>query len=197
MTLIDYSPPANLESPARGAMTTSIIRRTLPMALIAISMATEATSALNVRLLRRNFIFDRNLLVANDNEDVGGYIASNCLLFILRGGAQTSNDSKQQDNNDGDSEERQQLVQQKRQQREEISKLLKYRTEQQLLYQLRSTYILEMLALRGVPLPTIVGVATAEGDKPPENVDWDCALSTVEDPKVRLYCYHVICIDCN
>jgi hypothetical protein len=65
------------------------------------------------------------------------------------------------------------------------NKLLKYRSDQQLLYQLRSTYLSELLASRGVPLPTVVGVSTVEGEKPAERVDWDCALSTVEDPKVN------------
>ena len=65
-------------------------------------------------------------------------------------------------------------------------KLLKYRSDQQLLYQLRSTFLSELLASRGVPLPTVMGVSTVEGDKPPEKVDWDCAMSTVDDPKVHL-----------
>ena len=71
---------------------------------------------------------------------------------------------------------------------EGYAKLVKYRSEQQLLYQVRSTYLSEMLAARGVPMPTVVGVATVEGNKPPEKVDWDCAMSTLEDPKViQLY----------
>jgi hypothetical protein len=69
---------------------------------------------------------------------------------------------------------------------EAYDRLVKYRSEQQLLYQVRSTYLSEMLASRGVPLPTVVGVATVEGNKPAEKVDWDCAMSTVEEPKVRI-----------
>lgn len=80
------------------------------------------------------------------------------------------------------------------------TKLLKYRSDQQLLYQLRATYLSELLASRGVPLPTVVGVSTVEGERPAEKVDWDCALSTVDDPKVRtfLIClchiFNVLCI---
>ena len=66
------------------------------------------------------------------------------------------------------------------------NKLLKYRSDQQLLYQLRSTYLSELLAQRGVPLPTVTSVGTVEGEKPPEKVDWDCALSTANDPKVSI-----------
>lgn len=59
-----------------------------------------------------------------------------------------------------------------------------------MLYQLRSTYLTEMLAMRGVPnLPTIVSVSTADGEKPPEKVDWDCALCTDEEPKSCLYSF--------
>eukprot|EP00956_Cyclotella_meneghiniana_P012172 scaffold17271_cov69-Cyclotella_meneghiniana.AAC.11 len=69
------------------------------------------------------------------------------------------------------------------------NKLLKYRSDQQLLYQLRSTYLSELLAQRGVPLPTVTSVGTVEGEKPPEKVDWDCALSTANDPKTCLYSF--------
>ncbi|KAL7478110.1 hypothetical protein ACHAW6_003891 [Cyclotella cf. meneghiniana] len=72
---------------------------------------------------------------------------------------------------------------------EGYAKLVKYRSEQQLLYQVRATYLSEMLAARGVPMPTVVGVATVEGNKPPEKVDWDCAMSTLEDPKSCLYSF--------
>ncbi|KAL7545873.1 hypothetical protein ACHAWF_009225 [Thalassiosira exigua] len=77
----------------------------------------------------------------------------------------------------------------RRKSREEYEKLVKYRTEQQMLYQLRSTYLTELLASRGVPLPTIASVSTADGEKPPERVDWDCALSTDDDPKSCLYSF--------
>lgn len=58
-----------------------------------------------------------------------------------------------------------------------------------MLYQLRSTYLTEMLAARGVPLPTIMSVSTADGEKPPGKVDWDCAMSTDDDPKSCLYSF--------
>ena len=38
-----------------------------------------------------------------------------------------------------------------------------------------------------MPLPTVGGVSTVDGDKPAEKVDWDCALSTVDDPKVGFF----------
>lgn len=45
----------------------------------------------------------------------------------------------------------------------------------------------ELLAGRGVPLPTVGGVSAVDGEKPAEKVDWDCALSTVDDPKVSFF----------
>ena len=65
----------------------------------------------------------------------------------------------------------------------------KYLMEQQILLQLRSTMLSEALAQRGIPISTLVEVSTADGDKPPEATDWDCALSTVEDPKTCLYSF--------
>lgn len=96
----------------------------------------------------------------------------------LRGGSS--------DDEEFDAEQRTALLTAKR---EEKTKLLSYRTEQQILYQLRATYLTEMLARRGVPLPTVQGVATTEGEKKPENVDWDCSLSTNEEPKSCLYSF--------
>jgi hypothetical protein len=65
--------------------------------------------------------------------------------------------------------------------------LRKYRMEQQQLMQLRSTILSEALAKRGVPMITLLDVSTPEGQKPPEKVDWDCATSTEDEPKVRIY----------
>lgn len=49
--------------------------------------------------------------------------------------------------------------------------------------------ISEASAQRGIPISTLVEVSTADGDKPSEATDWDCALSTVEDPKTCLYSF--------
>jgi hypothetical protein len=65
--------------------------------------------------------------------------------------------------------------------------LRKYRMEQQMLMQLRSTFLSEALAKRGLPMTTLLDVSTAEGDQPPEKVDWDCAISTEDDPKVTCH----------
>lgn len=96
---------------------------------------------------------------------------------------------QQNEEDDGDDDEAEEEEKRRQEKREEYEKLAKYRTEQQMLYQLRSTYLTEMLALRGVPLPTITSVSTADGEKPPEKVDWDCALSTDDDPKSCLYSF--------
>lgn len=67
--------------------------------------------------------------------------------------------------------------------------LQKYSMNLQLLYQLRATILSEVLAKRGIPLVTMETVSTPEGTKPPELVDWDCAMSTEEEPKTCLYSF--------
>ena len=74
-------------------------------------------------------------------------------------------------------------LQLKQKEREELKR---YKLQQQHLMQLRSTFLSEALALRGIHVgPTMVDVVTPEGAKPPQACDWDCCLSTYEDPKVR------------
>ena len=71
----------------------------------------------------------------------------------------------------------------------DFDNLRTYRMQQQVLLQLRATYLSEALALRGLPLPTLKDVATPEGALPPQPVDWDCALATEEEPKSCLYSF--------
>ena len=68
--------------------------------------------------------------------------------------------------------------------------VLKYKLDQQHLLQLRSTYLSEALAARGIHVgPTLTDVSTPEGSKPPQPTDWDCCFSTEEDPKSCLYSF--------
>jgi hypothetical protein len=67
--------------------------------------------------------------------------------------------------------------------------LQKWLADQQILLNLRSTLLTEALAKRGLPLATITTVSTADGDRPPEDVDWDCSMSTYDDPKSCLYSF--------
>ena len=69
--------------------------------------------------------------------------------------------------------------------------LEKYRVDQQLLLQVRATLLTELLARRGLPVITMEAVSTPEGIKPPEVVDWDCAMSTENEPKVRIYIWYI------
>jgi hypothetical protein len=71
-----------------------------------------------------------------------------------------------------------------------VKQIQNYKLQQQHLLQLRSTFLSEALAARGIHVgPTMVDVSTPEGSKPPQEVDWDCCLSTVDDPKVSTsYC---------
>jgi hypothetical protein len=87
--------------------------------------------------------------------------------------------------NDDDDE-----VRQKQQREEEYTKLTKYHNEQHLLYQLRSTYLLEVLSSRGIPnLPTLSSISTSDTNKPSIIIDWDCALSTTDEPRSCLYSF--------
>lgn len=70
--------------------------------------------------------------------------------------------------------------------------LQRWTMDQQMLMQLRSTFLSEALAKRGIPMTTLTDVATSDGDKPPEKVDWDCAMSTLDEPKVRCRSSHVV-----
>eukprot|EP00571_Detonula_confervacea_P010333 CAMPEP_0172298994 /NCGR_PEP_ID=MMETSP1058-20130122/1388_1 /TAXON_ID=83371 /ORGANISM="Detonula confervacea, Strain CCMP 353" /LENGTH=383 /DNA_ID=CAMNT_0013008291 /DNA_START=46 /DNA_END=1197 /DNA_ORIENTATION=+ len=138
-----------------------------------------ARSSPNSYLQRRNI----NSLAIGDTRH-HAHPTSSTPLFSLRGGSSTHQNEDEDDEATADENE-----ERRRQKQEEYAKLVKYRTEQQMLYQLRSTYLTEMLASRGVPLPTIMSVSTADGEKPPERVDWDCALSTDDDPKSCLYSF--------
>merc|ERR1711937_893986 len=64
-----------------------------------------------------------------------------------------------------------------------------YRMKQQVLLQLRATFLSEALAKRGLPIPSLKDVSTPEGKAPPKKVDWDCAVSTEADPKHCLISY--------
>lgn len=73
----------------------------------------------------------------------------------------------------------------------DYDKLQAYRMKQQVLLQLRATALSEALAARGVGsiIPSIKDVSTLEGKIIPNKVDWDCAVSTMGDPKHCLICY--------
>lgn len=71
----------------------------------------------------------------------------------------------------------------------EFSSLQSYRMQQQVLLQLRSTYLSEALARRGLPIPTLADVSTPDGATPPQPVDWDCAMATKENPRSCLYSF--------
>ena len=76
----------------------------------------------------------------------------------------------------------------KSKQQETMEAIQSYKLQQQHLLQLRSTFLSEALATRGINVgPTMVDVTTPEGSKPPQKVDWDCCLSTEDDPKVCMY----------
>jgi hypothetical protein len=71
----------------------------------------------------------------------------------------------------------------------EFASLQSYRMQQQILLQLRATFLSEALANRGLPIPTLVDVATPDGAQPPQTVDWDCAMATEKDPKSCLFSF--------
>lgn len=105
-------------------------------------------------------------------------------LFDVRGGSTRILDGSSEDEEEKE-KEKEEVDPEEEKRRLAVQK---YRMEQQMLLQLRSTFLSEALAKRGLPITTIKDVSTADGNKPPEKVDWDCAMSTIEEPKVR--CYH-------
>jgi len=71
----------------------------------------------------------------------------------------------------------------------EYDKLRSYQMKQQVLLQLRATYLSEALSRRGLPIASLKDVSTPEGKTPPKKVDWDCAMSTEANPKPCLISY--------
>jgi hypothetical protein len=126
------------------------------------------------------------------------------ILSLLRGGS-TSTEQRDDDDDDDDDlilnrdsgtdgmtndDEEEELQKQQQRQEEEYIKLTKYHNEQHLLYQLRSTYLLEVLSSRGIPnLPTLSSISTSDTNKPSIIIDWDCALSTNDEPRSCLYSF--------
>ena len=171
------------------ATTMKMICHRYLLATLAITLSIERSAAVESHSSWRRPSCNSfsKLALSAENTRCESSITDLSLPLKLRGGSTIAEDvDSDYDDEDDEEEERRKIQQQKL---EEFEKLSKYRTEQQILYQLRSTYLSEMLALRGVPLPTITSVSTADGDKPPEKVDWDCAMCTEEDPKSCLYSF--------
>mmetsp|Transcript_6385 Transcript_6385/g.13383 ORF Transcript_6385/g.13383 Transcript_6385/m.13383 type:complete len:438 (+) Transcript_6385:112-1425(+) len=110
-----------------------------------------------------------------------------------RGYSSATDDNNEYDDNDEEDQERQQQQQEEQQAMEDGKKareaLQKWLADQQILLNLRSTLLTEALAKRGLPLATITTVSTADGDRPPEDVDWDCSMSTYDEPKSCMYSF--------
>mmetsp|Transcript_61377 Transcript_61377/g.176664 ORF Transcript_61377/g.176664 Transcript_61377/m.176664 type:complete len:373 (-) Transcript_61377:31-1149(-) len=104
-------------------------------------------------------------------------------MLDLRGGSTAATDDDEDEDEDAEHEEADITS------HPEFKALQSYRMQQQVLLQLRSTFLSEALAKRGIPMPTIVDVSTPEGSNPPQSVDWDCAMSTEEDPKSCLFSF--------
>lgn len=107
---------------------------------------------------------------------------------IPRGGAGlfgTMADEDEDEEEDDDEENNENDIRQ----HPEYDKLQAYRMKQQVLLQLRATFLSEALAKRGLPIPSLKDVSTPDGKVPPKKVDWDCAMSTEADPKHCLISY--------
>ena len=108
-------------------------------------------------------------------------------MTSIRGGElamdNSGTDEDEMEGNDGD-DERNEITQ-----HPDYEKMQSYRMSQQILMQLRATFLSEALASRGLPITTLVDVATPDGEQPPQPVDWDCAMSTKEEPKSCLYSF--------
>ena len=104
-----------------------------------------------------------------------------------RGGSALFGDAVDEDEEDEEDEE--EKDENDIRQHPDFDALQAYRMKQQVLLQLRATYLGEALAKRGLPIPTLSDVQTPDGKAPPKKVDWDCAMSTRSDPKHCLISY--------
>lgn len=95
-------------------------------------------------------------------------------------------EESEEEDDEEDAEEKQQAAATAN---DDAAKLQKWKTEQQLLLNLRSTFLSEALAKRGLPITSIADVSIADGNKPPEPTDWDCVMATEEEPKSCLYSF--------
>eukprot|EP00535_Pseudo-nitzschia_heimii_P006128 CAMPEP_0197184944 /NCGR_PEP_ID=MMETSP1423-20130617/10913_1 /TAXON_ID=476441 /ORGANISM="Pseudo-nitzschia heimii, Strain UNC1101" /LENGTH=358 /DNA_ID=CAMNT_0042635897 /DNA_START=221 /DNA_END=1295 /DNA_ORIENTATION=- len=113
-------------------------------------------------------------------------LALDVARFVPRGGEGVFNDEYDEDE-DEDEEDDNETPDIR--QHPEYEKLQAYRMKQQVLLQLRATFLSEALAKRGLPIPSLRDVSMPDGKVPPKKVDWDCALSTEADPKHCLISY--------
>jgi hypothetical protein len=132
------------------------------------------------------FLLSANVLKLTDANQ---FLPQRVAVRVAFRGGSTRALNQQEDDNENDEQDQDEDQQQENDEEDpEIQKrksiLGKYHMEQQMLMQVRSTILSEALAKRGLPMITIMDVSTAEGDKPPDVVDWDCAMSTPDDPKV-------------
>lgn len=171
----------------------------LVLAMVATSAAVTATSTtVPGGVFRKAFIGPIARHVpskAAASRRINSISSSSILHAIPRGGSTAAaarpdeyvEESDEEDEDvEEDAEEQEQAAAAAK---EEAVKLQKWQTEQQLLLNLRSTFLSEALAKRGLPITTIADVSIADGDKPPEPTDWDCAMATEEEPKSCLYSF--------
>lgn len=118
-------------------------------------------------------------------SEKGPSLAFDVIRSFPRGGDSLFGASNEDDEEDDEEEEEEIDIRQ----HPEYEKLQAYRMKQQVLLQLRATFLSEALAKRGLPLPSLRDVSTPDGKAPPKKVDWDCALSTEADPKHCLISY--------
>eukprot|EP00560_Eucampia_antarctica_P006722 CAMPEP_0197826698 /NCGR_PEP_ID=MMETSP1437-20131217/3610_1 /TAXON_ID=49252 ORGANISM="Eucampia antarctica, Strain CCMP1452" /NCGR_SAMPLE_ID=MMETSP1437 /ASSEMBLY_ACC=CAM_ASM_001096 /LENGTH=354 /DNA_ID=CAMNT_0043427235 /DNA_START=98 /DNA_END=1162 /DNA_ORIENTATION=+ len=115
--------------------------------------------------------------------------SSHVLYNALRGGSRTSVMEQDDTDTDTDTDNSGMTEEEVAARQIRLVALEKYHMEQQILLTLRSTFLSEVLAQRGIPIATMMDVSTIDGNKPPEPTDWDCALSTEQDPKTCLYSF--------
>ena len=179
-------------APSRSAVCASAW---LVLAIVATSTAVTATSTTAPGgTFRKSFIAP--IVRHVPSKSAATHRIKPILHAIPRGGSTAAaarpdeyveeSDEEDEDVVEEDAEEKEQAAAAAK---EEAAKLQKWKTEQQLLLNLRSTFLSEALAKRGLPITTIADVSIADGDKPPEPTDWDCAMATEEQPKSCLYSF--------
>ncbi|MGK3751690.1 MAG: hypothetical protein ACI8RD_003991 [Bacillariaceae sp.] len=135
--------------------------------------------------IRRNILSERRISFVDKVNVLSHFPRGGAGGVNLFGTTTEDNDDEEEENEDNDNDNNNNDVRK----HPDYDKLLAYRMKQQVLLQLRATALSEALVARGLPIPSLRDVSTLDGKIKPKKVDWDCALSTEEDPKHCLISY--------
>jgi hypothetical protein len=172
------------------AVSLLVLQNSSPLFFSVKATSNTAASAAIIRSggqnqIRRNIISERRISFV-DKATVLSYFPRGGAGGINIFGTTIEDEDDEEEKNDDDNDDNNSNDVRKH---PDYDKLLAYRMKQQVLLQLRATALSEALVARGLPIPSLREVSTLDGKIKPKKVDWDCALSTEEDPKHCLISY--------